>query len=188
MKTNPAIGIYYGHTKVTARRLYKKVEKRLSIEQVTQLTEQLNEMCETVSSLLIRKNKIIEQMELLHMSVDHLKYIEKYRVVEIDSTTPKLAALTRAEETNRKTASKQDIDDNINKYVNISQLEVEEQMSEFLQTKVTETNEPSQQDKCDKAVNIVKAEVCEETAQFMDIANIHTTGRVKEKKNKRKCR
>ena len=69
------IGQYKGYEKglVTAVELFQKIEKRMLIEKAELFTNELNEMCEIISSLSIRRDKLLARMETMNMDVDYLK-------------------------------------------------------------------------------------------------------------------
>ena len=69
------IGQYKGYKKgvVTAVELFQQIEERLLIEKAEQFTNELNDMCEIISSLSIRRDKLLTRMEMMNMEVDYLK-------------------------------------------------------------------------------------------------------------------
>ena len=69
------IGQYKGYKKgvVTAVELFQQIEKRLLIEKAELFTTELNDMCEIISSLSIRRDKLLATMETMNMEVDYLK-------------------------------------------------------------------------------------------------------------------
>ena len=58
---------------VTAVELFQQIEKRLLVEKAEQFTIELNDMCEIISSLSIRRDKLLTTMETMNMEVDYLK-------------------------------------------------------------------------------------------------------------------
>ena len=93
------IGQYKGYKKgiVTAVELFQQIEKRLLIEKAEQFTNELNEMCEIISSLSIRRDKLLTTMETMNMEVDYLKRFKRYEITEIDPKVhPKIGPLIRA--------------------------------------------------------------------------------------------
>ena len=93
------IGQYKGYKKgvVTAVELFQQIEKRLLIEKAELFTTELNDMCEIISSLSIRRDKLLATMETMNMEVDYLKRFKRYEITEIDSKVhPKVGPLIRA--------------------------------------------------------------------------------------------
>ena len=93
------IGQYKGYKKgvVTAVELFQQIEKRLLIEKAELFTNELNEMCEIISSLSIRRDKLLATMETMNMEVDYLKRFKQYEITEIDQKVhPKVGPLIRA--------------------------------------------------------------------------------------------
>ena len=93
------IGQYKGYKKgvVTAVELFQQIEKRLLIEKAEQFTNELNDMCEIISSLSIRRDKLLTRMEMVNMEVDYLKRFKQYEITEIDlNIRPKVGPLIRA--------------------------------------------------------------------------------------------
>ena len=54
-------------------------------------------MCEIISSLSIRRDKLLATMETMNMEVDYLKQFKRYEITEIDPKVhPKVGPLIRA--------------------------------------------------------------------------------------------
>ena len=54
-------------------------------------------MCEILSSLSIRRDKLLTRMEMMNMEVDYLKRFKQYKITEIDlNICPKVGPLIRA--------------------------------------------------------------------------------------------
>ena len=90
---------YKGYKKgvVTAVELFQQIEKRLLIEKAELFTTELNDMCEIISSLSIRRDKLLATMETMNVEVDYLKRFKWYEITEIDSKVhPKVGPLIRA--------------------------------------------------------------------------------------------
>ena len=58
---------------MTAVELFQQIEKQLLIEKAEQFTTELNDMCEIISSLTVRRDRLLSTMEMMNMEVDYLK-------------------------------------------------------------------------------------------------------------------
>ena len=69
------IGQYKGYKRglLTAVELFQQIEKQLLIEKAEQFTSELNDMCEIISSLTVRRDRLLSTMEMMNMEVDYLK-------------------------------------------------------------------------------------------------------------------
>ena len=95
------IGLYSGRCRgsQTALELYDKVKRMLAIQKVTKINYELNEMCETVVSLSQKRDKLLESMQELNLKVDHLKRVQRYKLVEVNTQVrPKLGPLKRIDD------------------------------------------------------------------------------------------
>ena len=95
------IGLYSGRCRgsQTALELYDKVERMLAVQKVTKITYELNDMCETVVSLSQKRDKLVESMQELNLKVDHLKRVQRYKLVEVNpQAKPKLGPLKRIDD------------------------------------------------------------------------------------------
>ena len=138
------ISQYYGRTKgsITGAKLYEKVAKRLAIEKATKVTNELDDICKTIQSLTIRKNKLLESMQELNMEIDHLKQ-EKYRITEVDyNIAPKLAPLRRVAESMKRDTKKDTLPN-----VKITTDELEHLMNEFAPPDGSKTKKTSVDEK-----------------------------------------
>ena len=79
------IGQYKGYKKgvVTAVELFQQIEKRLLIEKAELFTTELNDMCEIIFSLSIRRDKLLATMETMNMEVDYLKRFNGTKLLKL---------------------------------------------------------------------------------------------------------
>ena len=95
------IAIYRGRMTgaVTAVSAYKAIAKRICTQKASDITDALDDICESVQLLMDKKDKIVKTMSSLNFAIDHVKYRQQYRVVSVpDYVKPKTAAVRRAQE------------------------------------------------------------------------------------------
>ena len=95
------IAIYRGRMtgSITAVKAYEAIGRRICTEKASNITDALDDICESVQLLMQKKDKIVETMSSLNFEVDHVKYRQKYVVVSApDYVRPKTAAVRRMQE------------------------------------------------------------------------------------------
>ena len=133
------IARYYGCMtgSITAVQAYAATGKRIAIEKATQITEELDDICETVKLLMEKKDKLIETMDDLNFEVDHVKYRQKYVVVSsVEYVRPKLAAVRRIQEDTNTSKNKETVESDKAANVVVTADDMEGLMEEFVYPEV----------------------------------------------------
>ena len=159
------IGLYSGRCRgsQTALELYDKVERMLAIQKVTKINYELNQMCEAVVSLSQKRDKLLESMEELNLKVDHLKRVQRYKLVQVNTQVrPKLGPLKR-------------IDDEYEGFSQIDAVEIDPHIGGSKRNKSDESQKVPKKDiQSTKEVIVDQMEVTELMQEFVDeVPKVH---------------